>query len=178
MYTFTMDLQPTASESLARQLGQLLSGEDSGQAAANSGVPLGQLSAVTSMGAYAHVAQSEPPSTGITETGEEIGAETETGTVHEHTPSGAVHDDESEHECCGICQEPLERDVLVRRVNRCGHCFHHQCIERWFAEHQTCPLCMQNVMDTEGADVDASTQEARPADDTSEGDDNDETDTF
>eukprot|EP00930_Biecheleria_cincta_P016257 TRINITY_DN13299_c0_g1_i1.p1 TRINITY_DN13299_c0_g1~~TRINITY_DN13299_c0_g1_i1.p1 ORF type:complete len:191 (-),score=20.52 TRINITY_DN13299_c0_g1_i1:260-832(-) len=44
---------------------------------------------------------------------------------------------------CAICLQtflPLEN---VRRLP-CGHCFHATCIDRWFQQSKTCPMCNQD----------------------------------
>jgi hypothetical protein len=124
MYSFTMDFQQVASDAIVRQLQQLLVAEttETDINENNVGVPLAELSSVTSVNMYTpnDAGHSPPNRDGEHNTGEE--------------------------EVCGICQEGLVHDVLVRRVNRCGHMFHHSCIERWLADHRTCPMCMQNIM--------------------------------
>ena len=43
---------------------------------------------------------------------------------------------------CSICMEDVEVGRRMRRLNCDGqHYFCKQCIEGWFAEHNTCPLC-------------------------------------
>jgi len=32
----------------------------------------------------------------------------------------------------------VKDSVLIRK---CGHSFHTNCIQKWFKEHNTCPLC-------------------------------------
>lgn len=52
-------------------------------------------------------------------------------------------------ECCSICQEQINSQSIIRQVDRCGHVFHHECIEKWLSDHRKCPLCMQNVIQTD-----------------------------
>ena len=40
---------------------------------------------------------------------------------------------------CTICSEPLA--VPGASLTKCGHVFHTACIERWFEQKLTCPLC-------------------------------------
>ena len=56
---------------------------------------------------------------------------------------------DSSTDCCSICQEQINSQSIIRQVDRCGHVFHHECIEKWLSDHRKCPLCMQNVIQTE-----------------------------
>ena len=43
---------------------------------------------------------------------------------------------------CSICMEEIDFDRRLRRLTCDGqHYFCQECIEGWFAEHNTCPLC-------------------------------------
>ena len=43
---------------------------------------------------------------------------------------------------CSICMEDIDVGRMMRRLTCDGqHYFCQQCIEGWFAEHNTCPLC-------------------------------------
>jgi len=46
---------------------------------------------------------------------------------------------------CSICQGNFENNDIVRKLNNCGHLFHLNCIDRWLAEHNTCPTCRNNL---------------------------------
>lgn len=45
-------------------------------------------------------------------------------------------------ELCAIC---MEEDINTRQVLSCNHSFHQHCIEYWFRNSNTCPLCRQVV---------------------------------
>ena len=45
-----------------------------------------------------------------------------------------------EDETCTICMCPLHAEESVR-IPACGHCFHRQCIGRWFEQRSSCPVC-------------------------------------
>lgn len=55
-----------------------------------------------------------------------------------------------EDDTCIICLENLISKDKIRKINRCGHMFCSQCIEKWFEENKTCPLCK---MDLDSADI-------------------------
>ena len=43
---------------------------------------------------------------------------------------------------CSICMEIVKVGKLMRRLTCDGqHCFCKNCIDDWFADHNTCPLC-------------------------------------
>ena len=44
-------------------------------------------------------------------------------------------------ENCSICQDVILDQQIVRKINRCGHCFHIRCLERWLQENNKCPHC-------------------------------------
>lgn len=79
--------------------------------------------------------------------------------LNEHTTLGLyediIGDNESEDQTdqstqsvvnCSICHESLHSRSIIRQVDRCGHIFHHECIEKWLSENRKCPLCMQHVI--------------------------------
>ena len=43
---------------------------------------------------------------------------------------------------CPICHE---EDTVVRQTLACNHTFHHHCIQRWFMQNNTCPLCRLTI---------------------------------
>ena len=43
---------------------------------------------------------------------------------------------------CPICHE---EDTVVRQTLACNHTFHHHCIQRWFVQNNTCPLCRLTI---------------------------------
>jgi hypothetical protein len=59
-----------------------------------------------------------------------------------------VHNlDTSGPEDCAICQEAMEENL--RKINRCNHLFHRQCIETWFQSGVTCPICRIDIRDSQ-----------------------------
>jgi protoheme ferro-lyase len=49
---------------------------------------------------------------------------------------------------CTVCQEQIDHDVPVRRINLCQHQFHKSCIDRWFERSVFCPMCRQDIRDS------------------------------
>ena len=51
----------------------------------------------------------------------------------------------NENTRCVICIREMEDGDIVRRIKKCGHCFHINCIDKWFEENITCPHCRQDI---------------------------------
>ncbi|XP_055034329.2 RING finger protein 148 isoform X1 [Misgurnus anguillicaudatus] len=52
---------------------------------------------------------------------------------------------ESEDISCVICTDLFKHDEQVT-VLPCRHLYHKKCIEPWFLEHPTCPMCKYNII--------------------------------
>ncbi|KAK8627073.1 hypothetical protein V6N13_134700 [Hibiscus sabdariffa] len=51
-------------------------------------------------------------------------------------------DGEDDAAVCSICLAEFDDEDVVSRIQKCGHVFHMNCIEKWMArDHFTCPLC-------------------------------------
>ncbi|XP_024534392.1 RING-H2 finger protein ATL3-like [Selaginella moellendorffii] len=46
---------------------------------------------------------------------------------------------------CAVCLSEFEENEAGRRLPKCGHVFHTECIDMWFSSHSTCPLCRTSV---------------------------------
>lgn len=49
---------------------------------------------------------------------------------------------------CTICHNTMETNMVVRKLEGCGHFFHIACIDEWFERHSTCPVCRRNLLET------------------------------
>ncbi|RLM98466.1 putative RING zinc finger domain superfamily protein [Panicum miliaceum] len=47
---------------------------------------------------------------------------------------------------CAVCIVELRDGDSARRLPRCGHRFHADCVGAWLRLHATCPLCRATVM--------------------------------
>ena len=45
---------------------------------------------------------------------------------------------------CVICKEILKEKEIIRVLN-CFHIFHINCIDKWFKDNKTCPICKKEV---------------------------------
>ncbi|XP_062204490.1 RING-H2 finger protein ATL74-like [Phragmites australis] len=52
---------------------------------------------------------------------------------------------------CAICLGEFADGEKVRVLPRCHHGFHMRCIDIWFAEHSSCPICRISFLDEGGA---------------------------
>jgi hypothetical protein len=48
-------------------------------------------------------------------------------------------------DACTICQDEMEAGASVRRINRCNHSFHNDCIMHWFEQSCYCPICRTDI---------------------------------
>lgn len=48
---------------------------------------------------------------------------------------------------CTICQDEIETNQEVRRVDHCNHYFHRNCIDTWFQGNVHCPTCRHDIRD-------------------------------
>jgi hypothetical protein len=48
-------------------------------------------------------------------------------------------------EQCSICRENYQTNNIMRKINRCGHYFHHQCLDTWLVDNATCPNCRGSI---------------------------------
>eukprot|EP00271_Cylindrocystis_brebissonii_P006001 TRINITY_DN18500_c0_g1_i1.p1 TRINITY_DN18500_c0_g1~~TRINITY_DN18500_c0_g1_i1.p1 ORF type:complete len:207 (+),score=13.57 TRINITY_DN18500_c0_g1_i1:880-1500(+) len=42
---------------------------------------------------------------------------------------------------CIVCLEEYKEGDVMRRLPECSHAFHAACIDAWFTQHTTCPVC-------------------------------------
>jgi hypothetical protein len=57
----------------------------------------------------------------------------------------AVH---QQDDICAICQDDIEANQEVRRLNHCNHYFHRNCIDTWFQGNTHCPTCRHDIRET------------------------------
>jgi hypothetical protein len=55
-------------------------------------------------------------------------------------------DNQPSSSICSICTLEYEPQQQIRSLDHCDHAFHTSCIDRWLADHNTCPLCRANVI--------------------------------
>lgn len=44
---------------------------------------------------------------------------------------------------CGICLEN-DNHQEISQIEKCGHCFHTNCVKRWLVQNNSCPICRGN----------------------------------
>lgn len=49
---------------------------------------------------------------------------------------------------CSICTQEWQHGDEIRKLNSCRHYFHKSCVDTWFSDHNTCPLCRTNIIQT------------------------------
>lgn len=63
---------------------------------------------------------------------------------------------------CAICQDLIEETQQLRRINHCGHLFHKQCIDTWFATNVHCPTCRHDIRELSTAPEPTNTSTNAP----------------
>ena len=53
--------------------------------------------------------------------------------------------DGEEEEKCMICIMHFEEGDDVRRVPKCGHEYHPECLTPWLSENKCCPICKTEI---------------------------------
>lgn len=64
-------------------------------------------------------------------------------------------------EVCSICRDSIQPYQIIRTIKRCGHMFHQGCIDNWFIQHHTCPICRQSVSISEQSQQQQQPQESQ-----------------
>uniref|UniRef100_A0A8C5RSM3 RING-type E3 ubiquitin transferase n=1 Tax=Laticauda laticaudata TaxID=8630 RepID=A0A8C5RSM3_LATLA len=64
---------------------------------------------------------------------------------HRQAPMGDSVSTCSSPPICAICLEEFCEGQELRIIT-CSHEFHRQCVDPWLQQHQTCPLCMFNIV--------------------------------
>ena len=65
---------------------------------------------------------------------------------YDSNASAANSENQPSSTICSICTLEYESQQQVRSLDTCDHCFHTGCIDRWLADHNTCPLCRAQVI--------------------------------
>lgn len=46
---------------------------------------------------------------------------------------------------CAVCLGEFEEGELIKQLPNCNHSFHSSCIDAWFRDHSSCPLCRLQI---------------------------------
>jgi hypothetical protein len=57
----------------------------------------------------------------------------------------SVYRTDGEETICAICRADIQDNAIIRKINGCGHSFHHNCLDNWLKNHHTCPICRQSL---------------------------------
>lgn len=57
---------------------------------------------------------------------------------------------------CVICLTVFEEKEMGRKLPKCGHAFHVECIDMWLHSHSTCPICRASVVGDDGKTLETS----------------------
>lgn len=51
----------------------------------------------------------------------------------------------SRHESCHVCLVDFANNETLKRLPKCGHEFHVECLKPWLEKHTTCPVCRETA---------------------------------
>jgi hypothetical protein len=67
--------------------------------------------------------------------------------VYENTDEQLdTHGVDDEHRTCAVCLVDFEKSEKIATLRKCHHTFHLSCIEQWWAQHNTCPVCRDEML--------------------------------
>ncbi|XP_061351653.1 RING-H2 finger protein ATL66-like [Gastrolobium bilobum] len=61
-----------------------------------------------------------------------------------HTAASGPNRALEETECC-ICLSAFSDGEKLKVLPGCEHCFHCECVDKWLANHSSCPLCRASL---------------------------------
>jgi len=53
---------------------------------------------------------------------------------------------------CAVCLSEFAEGDLIRALP-CHHCFHKPCIDKWLKKNKVCPLCLQDIEESDGSKI-------------------------
>lgn len=62
-----------------------------------------------------------------------------------HLVLNEKEEENEELKTCSICQQSIDWDVIIRKINICNHEYHVNCIDQWLVDHNTCPTCRREL---------------------------------
>ena len=66
-------------------------------------------------------------------------------TLQQIAANSTIVDVASINGACAICQENMDNTEQIRRLNRCHHMFHDDCIGTWLQQNVHCPTCRHDI---------------------------------
>jgi amino acid transporter len=60
-----------------------------------------------------------------------------------------VSEEKTEELECVICLSYIEKGEVGRKLPKCGHVFHVECIDMWLNSHCNCPICRSLIVEND-----------------------------
>ena len=57
----------------------------------------------------------------------------------------SINENEQANSTCIICMGEIEESDIIRKISKCSHAFHMNCLDRWLESKITCPLCRTDI---------------------------------
>jgi len=54
------------------------------------------------------------------------------------------NDDDKNNDCL-VCRDVIENGVEIIKIPSCLHCFHKECVSKWFKYQSNCPICRVKI---------------------------------
>ena len=66
-------------------------------------------------------------------------------TINELNNNSSLSVSNNYEDNCTICLEKYKENQVIRNLN-CNHSFHQSCVDKWFENHQSCPICRTTLL--------------------------------
>ena len=55
--------------------------------------------------------------------------------------------------------ERFNNNDIIRKLNNCNHIFHLSCIDQWFSNNTRCPICRDDIRNTNNTEESDTTND-------------------
>jgi hypothetical protein len=73
------------------------------------------------------------------------GNENENNSANDNEDEQENQNENEPEDMCVICREEMGNTDILRKIKKCGHYFHVNCLDRWLESKITCPSCRADI---------------------------------